>query len=524
MITERKYDPLPAFYLRLSIADGDNHESNSIENQRLLLKRYIGKMPEFGGSTVVENVEVEHLEYIDDGYSGKDFNRPAIQRLITDCRKGKVSCIFVKDLSRLGRDYVEVSSYLENVFPFLHVRFISVGEHYDSGTECSCELSMDVQFSNMVNTYYLRDIAIKSAAGRVAKWKRGELASVQTPIGYTCENVKEGWKLDEEGADIVRTVFDLALTGLGTGAIATEMNKMGIPTPYRYLKSKGYWRGCTFKSVEEKMVWDASSVYMILMNEAYTGMLVQGKTQSVVLGKGISRRAPEEMRWKHPNKHDPIVSDEEFRQAQRVIKFVGSRGEGQTRDYLLKGVVRCKNCGRTMSWSNGTFHCHRNVQSNFSGCSGSWKEEEIETKVLAALIERGRKAAEMLAGIRRSEYDVVAAKDEIEALKTARMEKYEAYIQGTVSRDEYKAFQDEVKVKIDALLNGIAVTRGQDAHLEEVEEKLKPLADGSVAAKRSGLTQAMVRELVENVWVGDEITVEFKADGMMKTVEDELVG
>lgn len=130
----------------------------------------------------------------------------------------------------------------------------------------------------------------------------------------------------------------------------------------------------------------------------------------------------------------------------------------------------------------------------------------------------------MLTGIRRSDYDVFAAKDEIEALKTARMEKYEAYIQGTVSRDEYKAFQDEVKVKIDALLNGIAVTRGQDAHLEEVEEKMKPLADGSVAAERSGLTQAMVRELVENVWVGDEITVEFKADGMMKTVEDELVG
>lgn len=467
MITERKYDPLPAFYLRLSIADGDNKESNSIENQRLILKRYIGKMPEFGGSTVIENMNVEHLEYIDDGYSGKDFKRPAVQRLITDCRKGKVSCILVKDLSRLGRDYIEVSSYLENVFPFLHVRFISIGERYDSGAECSSELTFDVQVSNMVNTFYLKDIAIKSAAGRVAKWKRGELASTQTPIGYTCDNVKEGWKVDEEGADIVRTVFDLALTGLGTGAIATEMNKMGIPTPYRYLKSKGLWRGCTFKSVEEKMVWDASSVYMIIMNEAYTGMLVQGKTQSLVLGKGISRRAPEEMRWKHPNKHDAIVSDEEFRQAQSVIKFVESRGEGQTRDYLLKGVVRCKNCGRTMSWNNGTFRCHRSVQGDFSGCSGSWKEEEIEKAVLTALIERGKKAAWLLGRLGRSEYDVVAAKDEIEALKNARMEKYEAYIQGMVSRDEYKAFQDEVREKIAALQNGIAVTKGEDAHLEE---------------------------------------------------------
>ena len=178
-----------------------------------------------------------------------------------------------------------------------------------------------------------------------------------------------------------------------------------------------------------------------------------------------------------------------------------------------------------MSWSNGTFHCHRNVQGNFSGCSGSWKEEEIETKVLAALIERGRKAADLLGRLVRIDYDVFAAKDEIEALKTARMEKYEAYIQGTVSRDEYKAFQDEAKVKIDALQNGITVTRGQDAHLEEVEEKLKPLADGSVAAEKSGLTHAMVRELVENVWVSEDgMEGEFKADSTMKTVEDELVG
>lgn len=272
------------------------------------------------------------------------------------------------------------------------------------------------------------------------------------------------------------------------------------------------------------MVWDASSVYMILMNEAYTGMLVQGKTQSLVLGKGISRRAPEEMRWKHPNKHDAIVSDEEFRQAQSVIKFVESRGEGQTRDYLLKGVVRCQNCGRTMSWNNGTFRCHRSVQGDFSGCGGSWKEEEIEKAVLAALIERGKKAAWLLGRLGRSEYDVVAAKDEIEALKNARMEKYEAYIQGMVSRDEYKAFQDEVREKIAALQNGIAVTKGEDARLEEVEERLKPLADGSVAALKNGLTREMVLELVENVWVGEEIEAEFKADSTMKAVEDDLVG
>ena len=517
-------DALPAFYLRLSVADGDKKESDSIENQRKLLLRYIGKMPEFGGSDIMEVPDVPHLEYIDDGYSGKNFNRPAFRRLITDCRKGKVSAILVKDVSRLGRDYVEVNSYLEDIFPFLRVRFIDATLKYDTGTECQSELPFDVQFSNMVNTYYLKDIAIKSAAGRVAKWKRGELASTSTPIGYVCKDVKTGWSIDEDGADIVRTVFDLALTGLGTGAIATEMNRRGIPTPYRYLKSKGLWRGGSFNTVEEKMVWDYAVVANILRNEAYTGMLVQGKTQSIVLGKGISKPAPDNMRWKHEGKHEAIVSPEEFEKAKSVIRFLDSPVERTEHDYTLKSVVRCKNCGRRMIRSmSGTFSCHGKHQKDFTGCGGTWKEEEIEKVVLEELIRRGKQAAELLRSLKRDDYDVSGAKKEIADLKRELTSKYMAYVRKEISQEDYIAFQKEVRAKTAELEGRITVTRGSNEHLEEVEDALKPLADGSVAAEKNGLTQAMVQELVENVWVGDEITVEFKADSIMQIAEDELM-
>lgn len=513
--------PLPAFYLRLSKADGDKDESNSIENQRNILKRHISRMEDFGGSKVVDNVDVRHLEYIDDGYSGKDFNRPGFQRMLTDCRKGKVSAILVKDLSRLGRDYIEVNSYLEDIFPFLHVRFISVSERYDSGTKQQDEaLSLEMQFISMMNTFYLRDCAIKSAAGRIAKWKRGELVSSQTPLGYVCEDIKTGWKVDLEGAAIVRTVFDLALTGLGTGQIATEMNRRGILTPYRYLKSKGLWRGGEFITEEEKMVWTHSTVLNILSNEAYVGTLVQGKRQSLVLGKGISRKAPDEMRYKHEDKHEALVSKEEFLTAQNVIRFTGERTTlSSPQEYVLKSVVRCWNCGRLMVKEARRFRCNGTTQGEFTGCSGSFLECDIEAKVLNAVLEKAKLAEEQLKKVSLSDFDILAAREEIERLKDEKLKKYEQYLRKKASKEEFMEVQERVRERIQTIEEEIDRAREANAWYEDVEETLRPLVDAGIAAAQNGLTRAMVEELIDTVWVSEtEVTVDFKADEMLRSL------
>lgn len=510
-------DALPAFYLRLSKADGDKEESDSIENQRKLLNRCIGEMEGAGGSPVAEATEVKHLEYIDDGCSGKDFKRPGFQRMLMDCRRGKVSTILVKDLSRLGRDYIEVNSYLEDIFPFLHVRVISVGERYDSGAACCGELSFDVQFSNMVNTYYLRDTAVKSMAGLASKWKRGELTSRMAPLGYMCKNVKEGWELDGDGAGIVRLVFDLALEGLGTGEIAAEMNRREIPTPYVYLKKEGLLRGGYAATSEDKMAWSSTMVYSILKNEAYTGLLVQGKRRSRVPGKGFSRKVPDELLWKHEGKHEAIVSKEEFQRAQSVIQPVEKRRETKPRDSVLKGTVWCRNCGKRMVLDrHGNFYCSGSHQGEFTGCVGRWKETILEDAVRKTLAERGKRAEELLRGLARSGYDFTAAKAEIEELKAARMKKYEAYLRGTASRDEFMEVQAAVKERITALESQTAAARVSDDRIEEAEALLKPLAEASAAIEENGLTKGMVGELVERVWIGDEIEVRFKADAVME--------
>ena len=161
----------------------------------------------------------------------------------------------------------------------------------------------------------------------------------------------------------------------------------------------------------------------------------------------------------------------------------------------------------------------------FTGCGGSWKEEEIEKIVLAELIRKGKQAAELLRSLKRDDYDVSGAKKEIDDLKRELTSKYMAYVRKQISQEDYMAFQKEVREKTAALEGQITVTRGSNEHLEEVGDMLKPLADGGVAAERNGLTSAMVQELLESVWVSEMgIEMELKADGMIRIAEDELVG
>ena len=224
-----------AIYLRLSLADGDlkkgsKDESNSIENQRMLLHDYIGKQEDLFG---------EIVEYVDDGYTGTNFNRPAFQKMIVDLKQGDIKVIMVKDLSRLGRDYIGVGDYIEQIFPLMGVRFIAVNNTFDSVKLNNGTPGIEVAVSNLVNNMYSRDIAKKF--GRL--WKR--TGRTEKPparmflFGYVW-NKKGGqrWEIDPEAAASVKKVFELALSGRNTTQIAYGMNELNLPTPGLYAKRK----------------------------------------------------------------------------------------------------------------------------------------------------------------------------------------------------------------------------------------------------------------------------------------------
>ena len=220
-----------AIYLRLSLADGDlkkgsKDESNSIENQRMLLHDYIGKQEDLFG---------EIVEYVDDGYTGTNFNRPAFQKMIVDLKQGNIKVIMVKDLSRLGRDYIGVGDYIEQIFPLMGVRFIAVNNSFDSMKLNNGTPGIEVAVSNLVNNMYSRDIAKKVRAALETNWKNGKATCTNVPFGYVW-NKKGGrrWEIDPEAAPCVKKVFELALSGRNTTQIAYGMNELNLPTPGLY--------------------------------------------------------------------------------------------------------------------------------------------------------------------------------------------------------------------------------------------------------------------------------------------------
>ena len=296
-----------AVYLRLSREDGDVTEgskqvSNSIANQNELVMDYLKSRPEI---SVIST-------YTDDGYMDVDFDRPEFQRMLSDIREGKVNCIVVKDCSRFGRDYVELGDYLEQLFPFLGVRFIAINDHYDSKT---CEGGLDIAFKNLVYDIYSRDLSKKVRESRRQMALQGKYTAGQTMYGYRKKkgNVHK-LEIDPEAAGVVREIFDMRLAGMGLTDIDRNLTERDIKcaTVYKHDKGEATNHGDGF----DMMCWTSSAVYQVLINENYTGAVVSLKS-GVDRVSGKLKTKPKDEWVKVDGMHEAIVSKEEFWKVQK---------------------------------------------------------------------------------------------------------------------------------------------------------------------------------------------------------------
>ncbi len=239
-----------ALYMRLSMEDKDmEEESNSILNQRLLLRRFV--LDNFTDvKTVVE-------EFVDDGYSGTNFNRPSVKELLEDAKAEKIDCIIVKDFSRFSRDYIEMGAYLEQIFPFLGVRFISVNDHYDSNDHIGKSAGMGTAFKYLVNDLYAKDISVKVKSTLEMKREKGIYVNGSTPFGYI--KSKEDCHLlepVEPEAEIIRRIFQMTLEGYSSSKIAKLFNEEGIMTPLEFKIKR---RITAMKPKGNRFLWDGST-------------------------------------------------------------------------------------------------------------------------------------------------------------------------------------------------------------------------------------------------------------------------
>ena len=295
-----------AKYLRLSAEDADlrqsgREESNSIVNQRNLLDTFIDRTPDLSGSKV--------LEFCDDGWSGKNFERPAIKELLEQTRQGLIHCIIVKDMSRFGRDYLTVGNYISKVFPFLEVRFIAVNDGIDSIRPRDID-SLDTSFKALLYDLYSRDLSRKTRSARRFRAQKGEYLGARPLYGYVKDPERKNHLIiDPPAAEIVRHIFSMVGGGMSIAQTARTMNQQQAPTPMQDKTAKGMY--AAWNCVGEVNFWTEAMVLKIVRDEQYTGSTVYGRRYYDRIGQSHSVKVSKKDWIVVPDVHEPIVSREE---------------------------------------------------------------------------------------------------------------------------------------------------------------------------------------------------------------------
>ena len=327
-----------ALYARLSKDDGDKVESNSITGQRELVQEFLKSTPEIRLCS----------ERIDDGYSGVDFLRPAFSSMMEDVKAGKINCIVVKDFSRFGRNYIEVGKYLENIFPFLGVRFISVNDNYDSDKKRSDSDDLIVPFKNLINDAYSRDISVKIRSRLAIKRKNGAFTGAFATYGYLKDrDNKNKLVADEYASEVVRDIFRMKLDGFSQQGIADFLNSRGELSPMEYKRFLGLNYSNNFKS-KNKALWTAVSVSRILKNPVYIGILEQGKSETPnhKLKKRIYK--PKEDWAVCDGAHEPIINKQDFEIVATLLRGDTRIAPNRETVYIFSGLLFCGVCGNSL--------------------------------------------------------------------------------------------------------------------------------------------------------------------------------
>ena len=319
---------ITALYCRISLDDGGDNESMSISNQKIMLRDFAEK-----------NGMFQHEYYVDDGYTGRNFNRPAFQRMIADIEAGKIGCVITKDLSRLGRNYIEAGSYIEIFFPNHNVRYIAITDGVDSLTRREMDIT---PFKNILNDMYSRDISKKVLSGITIRSRQGKFCGGTPPLGLMRDPEDKGHLIiDPKTAPIIRKIYDYALDGLGCMRISKKLMEEKIPVTH--VKSNT-------ERQENYYYWAGSRISHILRNPFYKGAHLVFRTHQKGIRSHTYDIIPREEWEIIENCHEAIVSPEEWDKVQELIDRRPPIMQGNACPFynLFHGIIYCATCGKSM--------------------------------------------------------------------------------------------------------------------------------------------------------------------------------
>ena len=417
-------------YIRLSVLNRDPH--GSVENQRLMIE-------EWGHQHQIPIMRY----YIDNGFSGKRFDRPAFQEMLQDIQKSKIGCVVVKDLSRLGRDYITMGYYLEMFFPSNNIRFVSINDQFDttdgitnSDKSAYIQSSTRVPIINLFNEQVSIEIKMKVEVVLDMKAQHGEFIGSRAPFGYQKSNENPSQLVpDPVAAVIVRKIFEMAASGTGVTGIVRYLNGRELPTPIQYARAQGLDGNFD----DGNGSWNSRSVKYILTNRTYTGMLVQGK----------EKRAVEAT-------HEPLVDSRAFDAIQKAFQARAYNvvPQGQSADNILKGKVICGCCGGKMQRKRGTGHadwhfftCITKNRLGADKCTGMYaREEDVFSAIYRQLKDYVNEHYITNSQYKRQVQEYTSQIADLTQCKTTAwinaMEHYEKYVQGEISEEEFRTVQD----------------------------------------------------------------------------------
>ena len=363
-----------ALYVRLSVED-NGKDSDSVENQTTLLEDYVANHP---------NLKKVAL-FVDNGYTGTDFLRPEFNRMMEAVQAEIVDCIIVKDLSRLGRNYIETSQFIEKICPFYNLRFIAVNDSYDTATVTS-EGQLSASLQNIVNDYYAKDISRKVTSALQAKMERGDYIGNYAPHGYRKDpENKNHLLIDPETAPVIRQIFEMRAEGISYMGICKKLNDAGIPSPGQHKLNQGIETNNNKK--KRTVLWNKHKITEILKDIVYIGHLAQKKGSQCLYG-GIPYHITSEDEWiVVKNTHEPLIREELFERVRQINSAALERQKANTGKYdhlpkeknIYGKKFTCADCGSIMKLHRSistkkdkvyfTFKCPTYAEHGSRACS-----------------------------------------------------------------------------------------------------------------------------------------------------------
>lgn len=496
--------------------EGDKEESNSIINQREQIYQYINHDSELSGYKV--------KEFCDDGYSGTSMDRPGMQKLLKEIKENKIRCIIVKDMSRFSRDYIEMGKYLDQIFPFMGIRFIALNDHYDSRGYHGNTIGLGTAFQTLLYDLYSKDISVKIKASYESKCAAGEYVSGKVPFGYKKSKEKKNVIIvDEDEAEVVRHIFSLAVQGMRCMQIARQLQTEKVPTITQMRKPH------IVPKDGKKQVWSSQAVRKVLNNRFYLGEMAYGKTSVTSVGNRSSIVRPRE-EWKViPNHHEALVMPEIF---ERVSSYYMVRDNFKQKHekHPLIGKLYCGGCRYTMTYRTGMrgknhyrwFECYMHPLTRLSDCCTYTRADVLEEIVLSMLIkeimQRGNAASQgnHLAALKLEA--IASLKKRIAVYradkKKAQREKdklYERYASGELSRESYRENADRLAVRISDLSVKESEAYNELLWLEEEYQKLEEDMKQIIRYSHlDELTQEIVDTFIKKIYVYKDKRVEIE--------------